>query len=354
MRIALVCSPSAARVDGIRDYTSRLADALALFDGVTAETVGQHALDTSPEHFDAIVVQYNPFMYGRWGFAPELPLRLFHVRRRRGRPRIVLMVHEPFVPMINWRWALMGLWQRSQLRALHAVADVIFASIESWTEMLARWRPHRPTHHLPVGSNLPDMRAARSKARQRHGATGDTVVLAAFGTAHPGRHLNYIVQAANNVAAGGATVVLQNLGADVPALDELDPRVRLSQPGYQEPIALARQLAASDVFLAPFIDGVSTRRTTVMAALQHGIATVATDGPLTDGLLRRSTSAIRLVPTLRRDLFIEATVRLALQNEDREAVGRAGRQLYEERFDWSGIASQLIACVRPRNRPEDR
>jgi glycosyltransferase involved in cell wall biosynthesis len=276
------------------------------------------------------------------------------VRRRRGRPRIVLMVHEPFVPMINWRWALMGLWQRSQLRALHVAADVTFASIESWTQMLARWRPHKPTHHLPVGSNLPDMRASRSKARQRLGATGDTVVLAAFGTAHPGRHLDYIVEAANNVAARGATVVLQNLGAGVAALEELDPTVRLSQPGYQAPIALARQLAATDVFVAPFVDGVSTRRTTFMAALQHGIATVATEGPLTDGLLRRSTSAIRLVPTLRRDLFVEATLRLALQSEDREAVGRAGRQLYEERFDWSVIASQLIAFLRPYTRAGDR
>jgi glycosyltransferase involved in cell wall biosynthesis len=108
------------------------------------------------------------------------------------------------------------------------------------------------------------------------------------------------------------------------------------------------------VFVAPFVDGVSTRRTTVMAALQHGIATVATEGPLTDGVLRRSTSAIRLVPTLRRDLFVEATLRLALQGEDRDAVGRAGRQLYEERFDWSVIASQLIACLRPPNRPGEK
>src|SRR4029453_3959065 len=57
--------------------------------------------------YDAVVVQYNPFMYGRWGFAPWLPLGLWRLRGRKAVGRIALMVHEPYVPMVNWRWTLM-------------------------------------------------------------------------------------------------------------------------------------------------------------------------------------------------------------------------------------------------------
>ena len=110
-------------------------------DGVSADVVGRDAFDAELAAYDAVVVQYNPFMYGRWGFAPWLPAALWRARRSRGAPEIALMVHEPYVPMVNWRWALMGLWQRSQLLALYGMADVVFASIDSWAAMLGRLRP---------------------------------------------------------------------------------------------------------------------------------------------------------------------------------------------------------------------
>ena len=70
-------------------------------------------------HADAVLVQYNPFSYGRWGFAPWLVALTWALRLRRREPRIALMVHEPYVPMITWRSTVMGLWQRAQLRLLY-------------------------------------------------------------------------------------------------------------------------------------------------------------------------------------------------------------------------------------------
>jgi glycosyltransferase involved in cell wall biosynthesis len=343
--IALVCDTGAGPVDGIRDYTLRLADVLAAVEGVTADVLGQRALHSDLSGYDAIVVQYNPFMYGRRGFAPRLLEAMLGIRRLRTPPRIGLMVHEPFVPMINWRWALMGLWQRGQLLALHALADVVFASIEAWTVMLAQLRPRRPAYHLPVGSNLPDMRPQRAQARELLGISDETFVIAAFGTAHPSRHLDYIVDTANVIAESGIEVALQNLGAGVPPLHGLGRRVHVSQPGYQAPAALAQCLAASDLFLAPFVDGVSTRRTTMMAALQNGLPVVATDGPLTDKILRNRPHALHLVPVARKAAFIEAAMELALTPSARDLLGRAARELYEEQFDWPVTATRLTSCL---------
>jgi glycosyltransferase involved in cell wall biosynthesis len=347
-RIALVCNKSPGAVDGIRDYTIQLADALGRFDGVSGAVLGRDAFDAALTGYDAVVVQYNPFMYGRWGFAPWLPAALWRARRERGAPEIALMVHEPYVPMLDWRWTLMGLWQRSQLLALHACADVTFASIDAWVAMLGRLRPRKPAHHLPVGSNLPDMRARRAEVRANLGATNETVVVSAFGTAHPARQIDYVVEGANAVAGSGIPTIVQNLGAGAPDLQGLERSVRVSQPGYQSPAALAERLAATDIFLAPFVDGVSTRRTTVMAALQHGLPIVGTDGDLTDRLFRSSSRALQLVPVARRDLFADTALRLALRREERETLGQAARELYADYFDWPVIAMRLQTCLNSR------
>jgi len=115
---------------------------------------------------------------------------------------------------------------------------------------------------------------------------------------------------------------------------------------------LAESLSATDIFLAPFIDGVSTRRTTVMAALQHGLAVIGTDGPLTDPAFRESDDALRLVPVEREDLFVDAALKLASPRGEREQVSRAARRLYDECFDWPIIAEALLSHLSPRTPAE--
>lgn len=352
--IALVCMESHGEIDGIRDYTVRLAEALRRLEGVSAEVLGPEALNGALVDYDAVVLQYNPFMYGRWGFAPWLPAALLRTRRRHPTLEVALMVHEPYVPMINWRWTLMGIWQRSQLFALRAVADPVFASIDAWTSTLGEMRPRKPVHHLPVGSNLPDRRPYREEARLLIGATPETLIVSTFGTAHPARRLEYVVAAVNAIAISGVPTTLLNLGAGAPAFDGVAPSVRMLAPGLQSPPALAEFLSATDIFLAPFIDGVSTRRTTVMAALQHGLAVIGTDGPLTDPALRESEHALRLVPVGREDLFVDAAWRMASRDHEREKVGKAARRLYEERFDWPIIAETLLSHLSPRRTTAER
>jgi glycosyltransferase involved in cell wall biosynthesis len=204
------------------------------------------------------------------------------------------MVHEPFVPMVNWRWTLMGIWQRLQLMALRFSADMVFASIEAWAAHFGAAWPGRPTYHLPVGSNLPDRRSFRDRKRLSIGVEG-AIVLATFGQNHPGRLWHCVVEASNALVESGRKVVLLNLGADVPRLVGLHRDVVVHTPGYISGDKVARWLSAADIYLAPLADGASTRRTTLMAAMQHGLAIVATDGSLTDTILRTS-GALRLVP----------------------------------------------------------
>ena len=291
---------------------------------------------------NTILLQYNPFNFGRWGFAPWLPVKLWRLKRSKSRPKIALMVHEMYYPISDWKSALMGGWQRVQFFAVRVLSDVVFTSVSPWANALQSHRPRRPAHHLPVGSNLPDMRHARGAERARLGIGEDAIVLAAFGTGHPSRMLDYVAEAADSVASQGHQTVLLNLGFNTPDVS-VDRAVRVLAPGHLEDEAISRHLAAADVYLAPFTDGVSTRRTTLMAALQHGLAIVGTDGHNTDEMLRGSASAMRLTPVADREAFWRSVCELASDPDARAELGERARVLYQEQFDWSVVCDRLLA-----------
>ena len=352
-RVVLVHGDRGAAVDGIRDYTDRLVGELA-----------RHSLAVTQLHLPtglprqatwsllapqlggldpnaAVVLQYSPFCYGRRGFAPWLPADLMRLRARRERPRLAVMIHEPYVPIDSWRSALMGSWQRFQLGSLRLAADTVFASIEPWARKFAH-PPHLPAHHLPVGSNFPDARAERERSRERLGADEETLVIGCLGRSHPSWLGGHVVAATNRIARSGRPLLLLKLGAEAEPSAGLDPTVRLERPGFLEPGDFAALLAAADLFLVPTADGVSSRRGSLMAALQHGVPVVAIDGPLTDPVLR-GTPALTLTPAGDREAYAHAALALAADREHRRAAGRAGRDLYEREFDWPVIGNKLIA-----------
>jgi glycosyltransferase involved in cell wall biosynthesis len=364
-RLAVITARSTARADGIRDYTFCLLRELEPREGWDVsltlrglgggwEDSGRDAPRRTMPHgvrrADAILLQYNPFSYGRRGFAPSLLFELARLRLTRRRPLMAVMVHETYVDMKNWRWALMGGWQRFQVRAVRALTDVQLCATEAWVERLARGKQAANLHHLPVGSNFPDRRAARDAERRRLGFEADGLVLACFGLHDPGRLEPHVWSAAEAVARSGRPVLLLSLGSG-PASDRHRGPVRVHAPGFLDDDAVARLLSTADIFLAPYGDGISTRRTTVMAALQHGIPVVGTDGPLTDAVLRQSSDALRLVPVEQRDRFAREVAALAASEEDRLALGQAGRKLYRSRFDWPVLADRLLEALAPAQPP---
>jgi glycosyltransferase involved in cell wall biosynthesis len=220
-----------------------------------------------------------------------------------------------------------------------ALADVLLSPVERYVELLARWRPHRPVYHLPVASNLPappiDVPARPEPS--------DSVVLAtlALGTNHL-RLEDLAVQAADEAARRtGRDVTLLMLGADVPTLEGDHPGVRIVVPGELPAAELSRRLQSADLFLAPLADGVSARRTSVMAAMQHGLPIVGTAGPLTDGFLRHA-GGLKLVPVEEPQRFATAAAELAASPELRSGLAVEIRRFYDAELDWPVMVSRLL------------
>ena len=152
LRMTLVASALPPRLDGIGDYTALLSIELAQtsfvlnvgilssnrtaadpLDGVTIRGVFDPDIPSSAyglldaiieEKPDWVVLQYNPFSYGRRGLNLQLPRAMSQIKQRSPRTRLAIMFHETYVPLTRFNFAVMTTWQRWQFYQLGRAADV--------------------------------------------------------------------------------------------------------------------------------------------------------------------------------------------------------------------------------------
>lgn len=284
-----------------------------------------------------ILLQYMPFSYGRWGFAPGLVRDVAALKRASGAP-LGVMVHEAWVAMDTWRTGLMGAYQRIQLRSLLLLADVVAVSMESLTRRFGA-----RAVHLPVGSNIAPIAMSREEARRQLQVDDNELVIALFGTSNPHRMLEHAEAALKALVTerGAGNLRVLNLGIGARSL-RVPPQLRVHTPGALPTEDVSRCLRASDVLLLSFSDGVSTRRTTLMAGLAHEVPIVAVRGVSTDPILVDHPEAIALTPVGDREAFARTVVDITRDPEWLRNMGSAGRRLYESHFDWPVTAERLV------------
>ena len=370
LNLTIIAAALPPQLDGIGDYTACLAAKLSKsvavtvltgaprpdpIPGVRIETVFSAAdpasvsgisdfVETNPP--DWALLQYNPFSYGKWGLNLHLPRVLAQIKRRCPGTRIALMVHEPFVPIITPQFAVMATWQRWQLWRLGQTADVVFFSIDPWAKRFGRWFPKKTVVHLPVGSNMPRVSITRQEARARLGIRGETIILGLFGTASAGRMLGSVHEAALALEQSGFSTQVLYIGPHTTQVRAALGGINVIADGPASTEEVSRRFAAMDIYLVPYNDGVSTRRTTLMTALQHGIATVGTQGTLTDTLLEQQEGkALLLAGVTDPAAFCSAVSALARNAEMRQRIGQEALQLYQREFSWGRVSRNLLSAL---------
>lgn len=305
-----------------------------------ADVVAKH----SP---DWVLLQYNPFSYGKWGFNPYLSRSLRAIRRKCPDTRVAIMVHETFVPFDSVKTAIMLTWQRWQMGEIARAADILFCSCESWTDQVRSIVRDKPVVTLPVGSNIGVAPISRPEARRRLKIQDDNFVLGVFGVAHLSRMPERVSAAAEAVRAQGLNPVLLYLGPDKEFMASRLGSIPVIADGALPPDEISRRFAAMDLYLAPYSDGVSCRRTAFMTGLQHGIATVGTHGIHTDRMLRAASGrAFLLAEAGNADEFLRHVTCLSGSEELRLQVAQAGAQFYRDEFDREKIADRMLDLLR--------
>ena len=362
MKIIIISPAFPPDRDGVGDYTSVLADGLAekneviivtsKLKGVKSESKNKfhvireidkwggldlfHILSIcknfSPE---LVIIQYVSFMYGRGGINLAFPLLSILLRIRY---RVFTMLHELFTPFgLPIKTFLMSLVQRLMLFFLIIGSDRIGVSIKVWERVLKRfffWRKG-DFRWIPIPSNIKI--SIKTNIPEKLSRFNKKPLLAFFGSLHITKIMEFLTASLEVLVKkgydSGLLIIGQGENEISDYLEELPYylKERIFCTGYCSSEDVSQYLSITDIFLLPLIDGVSSRRTSLMAALKHGLPVVTTKGFLTDDIFLQENFTL-LSPSTDKALFAANVVRVAEDEKLRDATGKKGREAYEKYF----------------------
>jgi glycosyltransferase involved in cell wall biosynthesis len=292
------------------------------------------ALDSLPRG-TRLLVQYVPHAFGWKGMN-----LLFCAWLRCRREPLWIMFHEVAFPVTSgqrFKHNVLGAVNRLMARIVAGAAERIFVSIPAWESLLRAFAsPRGPVTWLPVPSVFPaGARPDRAAALRSELAPGSRFVLGHFGTFGESTAplLAAILPPLLADAQRSALLVGRGGEAFAASLIRSHPALagRVTATGALPELEVPAYLAACDLLVQPYPDGVSSRRTTVMAGLAAGVPTVANEGPLSEPVWRES-GPVCLVGAPTPEAFAGAAARLLGDHGALRALGEAGARVYAERF----------------------
>ncbi len=288
-----------------------------------------------------LLVQWVPHGYGYRSMNMAFCLWLWK-RAKLNHDRVELMVHEPFLPFREgtWKQDLAAIVHRVMTIVLLSAADRVWTSIPAWGERLRPYAIGRKIEFrwLPIPSTIPAVRdAAAARAVRNRYAPGGNFLIAHFGTY--GRHITETLKDLLPVLLGdhfNLSVLLLGRGSETARDEIVGGRGHLAERvhavGHLTAFDLSRHLSACDLLIQPYPDGVSSRRTSVMAGLAHGQPIVTTTGHNTESLWAES-GAVALAPAGDVAGLARLIERLLEDETERKHLGQVAAVVYKERFD---------------------
>lgn len=294
-----------------------------------------------------LLVQYVPNVLGRRG-ANLAFCRWLRARHDRGQD-VRVMFHEPYL-YFRWRpdHLAVAIAQRAMAATMLRAATEVYVSTSTWRRYLEPYgRAARRAIEIPIPAAIPfvDDNGRVAARRAAVGARGLTV--GHFGSY--GSHVAPLLARALTTVLAQArdtTAICTGDRGDLFAADLIrrEPSLagRVHASGRASADAISIDLQACDLLLQPYPDGVTTRRTSLMAGLANGRPVLTTDGSLTEDVWR-TTGAVACAPSGDPQAFGTTALRLLHDEAGRAALGSRGRATYLERFDLTHTIAALLA-----------
>ena len=287
-----------------------------------------------------LLVQYVPHAFGMK--AMNLPFCAWLAAQQRDASWV--MLHEVAFPLRRrdpLRHQLIGVVTHVMAALVAGSAARIFVSTPAWNGVLARFlRPPPPTTWLPIPSNLPTHVAPNAIARARARLPPGPIVghFGTYGLMAPvlSETLRLLL------AKPGRTAVLMGRGSLEFAKDlnvVCGAGSSVLPMGTMSSDDLAAMLAACDVVVQPYSDGVTTRRTSLMASLALGVPIVTTLGVSTETVWTETGSVV--LGEHDALALVAATEALLDDVARRDELSDRGKALYERVFSLERTIATL-------------
>jgi glycosyltransferase involved in cell wall biosynthesis len=298
-------------------------------------------------------IQYCPHLYHRRGLTftinvIALLLRIFT------KYKVITTFHELYIPF-GWslKKILGGIWQRLMAVVIGLGSHRVIVTCGLWKKFLKRLIPWKRIEIIPVGSNIPFIPLSneeKKKIRKKVSKNEPTFLLGTFGTLHPSRDYELILKTLKELISQdkkikfiwigdpGSELLLEKIKKDIEMLKLNDSFVFTKYCSSEE---ISRLLQILDIYVAPFIDGVSVRRTTLISALAHRVPVVGVKGPSTDKVFKHGENIFLI--SQRDSKELSKIIDLLLSNPSlREAIAKGGEEVYRRFFDWNIIAENIV------------
>ena len=302
--------------------------------------------------FDVLNVQYQAAAYRMHPAINLLPWRL----RRCGRPPVVVTFHDLKVPYL---FPKAGPLRRQAVLALARWASgVIVTNREDELRMAnGEWRMAN-LERIPIGSNIaPRLPSGynRDAWRARWGLRPGDLLLGYFGFLNERKGGEDLIEVLAALVARGLPTHLLLIGGRVGSSDptnvayaervdrlivERDLVARVHRTGFVSPEEVSASLAAADVCVLPYRDGVSLRHGSLHACLAHGRPIVTTQ-PAVEMPELRDGENVLLVPAQDVEPLADSVAWLWKDPAARQRLEQGAAALAQE-FTWEQIAERTL------------
>jgi glycosyltransferase involved in cell wall biosynthesis len=305
-----------------------------------------------------LLVQWVPHAFGYRSL--NLGFCFWLARRARRGDHVEIMVHEPYLAFGEGgvRWNAAALVQRLMTVVLARAARRIWIAIPAWER---RWRPYFlgrevPVAWLPIPSTLPAADGNEMvRLRERFGSSDKLVIgyLGSYGDDARAALSDVLPEVLRRLPQATVILLGRHSGDLAQRLTAANPTMgsRISGSGTLNPPELAAYVAACDILIQPYPDGISTRRTSAMAGLALGVPILSTAGHLTEPIWAERR-AVALTPVGDHGALAADALQLLADERERRDLGARGRELYVERFALDHTITALrsaakVPCASP-------
>ena len=277
--------------------------------------------------FDYVLVQYTPFMYSNSWLSNRFRVVRLAQRISKFNARVMVTLHEGY--------EFFGGSSKEFFLASIINLEILWLSIYSHffvTSSETLLRKHKKYKFfcnifwLPISSNFHRLKNSKSKNLPYPSVNGICI----FGGANNLRHaFKHVLVLQDYLAQENIEFRWMVLGAvDVDLLDQMN------EPIIYGPLSandVSNVLSCARVFLMPNVHGVSLKRGTLMAAMQHGLPVVGTAGVMTDPLLH-TIEGIKLFELDDFVSFCEAVKTILVDDVEYQELGSSNIDDYERYF----------------------
>jgi glycosyltransferase involved in cell wall biosynthesis len=365
-----ITAKTSPHVCGVGDYTVNLATHLKAYYDLGLDLIVEKSClpsttpivvlptveDWTPESFQTlftqlqqakvktVILQYTCWMYSPQGFSLAL---LPFWQQCSQHFQTILVAHETYYWSLKYpgTW-LKGIIQQYVLQQLVRSSDRICCSSEPYIQQLHRYtHQNNQIHHLPIPSNVPlklFSTTERMELRKSLGITPEQrQVLTLFGC-HASIQQSWLAQLDQRLQELDKPVAWLLLG-DAKKIDLplYNPVIR---PGFLDAVSLSHHLQISDLMLLPHEFGISAKRTSLMAALEHGIPVIGTAGQLTDSFFHEIAS-VRLVSDRDYPAFEAEVLKFLDQPSPLSDLVISGQDYYAKHLSWDVVAKTLATFL---------